>query len=49
MAFPARTFKAAVAGASGYAGGEFLRLLLTHPGIEIGALTGGTYAGTRLG
>ena len=29
---------AAVAGASGYAGGEALRLLLAHPELEIGAL-----------
>jgi N-acetyl-gamma-glutamyl-phosphate reductase len=32
------TMRAAVAGASGYAGGELLRLLLTHPEIEIGRL-----------
>ncbi|WP_377268313.1 N-acetyl-gamma-glutamyl-phosphate reductase [Peterkaempfera sp. SMS 1(5)a] len=42
-------FRAAVAGASGYAGGEVLRLLLGHPEIEIGALTGGSNAGTALG
>lgn len=41
--------KAAVAGASGYAGGEVLRLLLGHPGVEIGALTAGSNAGERLG
>ncbi|MFF1441655.1 N-acetyl-gamma-glutamyl-phosphate reductase [Streptomyces sp. NPDC058295] len=41
--------RAAVAGASGYAGGELLRLLLTHPEIEIGALTGNSNAGQRLG
>jgi N-acetyl-gamma-glutamyl-phosphate reductase len=41
--------RAAVAGASGYAGGELLRLLLTHPGIEIGALTGNSNAGQKLG
>ena len=29
----------AVAGASGYAGGELLRLLLAHPEVEIGVLT----------
>ncbi|MFI6480284.1 N-acetyl-gamma-glutamyl-phosphate reductase [Nonomuraea sp. NPDC050663] len=40
---------AAVAGASGYAGGELLRLLLTHPGFEIGALTAASSAGTTLG
>ncbi|GGK07813.1 N-acetyl-gamma-glutamyl-phosphate reductase [Streptomyces camponoticapitis] len=41
--------RAAVAGASGYAGGEVLRLLLGHPGVEIGALTGNSNAGQRLG
>ncbi|WP_280193095.1 N-acetyl-gamma-glutamyl-phosphate reductase [Nocardia farcinica] len=44
----------AVAGASGYAGGEVLRLLLGHPRyrsgrLEIGALTAGSNAGTPLG
>jgi len=39
----------AVAGASGYAGGELLRLLLAHPDVEIGALTAGGNAGSRLG
>jgi N-acetyl-gamma-glutamyl-phosphate reductase len=39
----------AVAGASGYAGGELLRLLLAHPEVEIGALTAGGSAGTPLG
>jgi len=39
----------AVAGASGYAGGEVLRVLLNHPHVEIGALTGASNAGTRLG
>ncbi|MGZ4428787.1 MAG: N-acetyl-gamma-glutamyl-phosphate reductase [Nocardioidaceae bacterium] len=39
----------AVAGASGYAGGEVLRLLLGHPEVEIGALTGGSNAGELLG
>ncbi|WEH42755.1 N-acetyl-gamma-glutamyl-phosphate reductase [Streptomyces sp. AM 2-1-1] len=41
--------RAAVAGASGYAGGELLRLLLAHPEIEIGALTGHSNAGQKLG
>ncbi|TIC78710.1 N-acetyl-gamma-glutamyl-phosphate reductase [Nocardioides sp. GY 10127] len=41
--------RAAVAGASGYAGGEVLRLLLGHPQVEIGALTGGSNAGQKLG
>ncbi len=39
----------AVGGASGYAGGELLRLLLGHPDVEIGALTAGGNAGTALG
>lgn len=41
--------KAAIAGASGYAGGELLRLLQTHPKLEIGALTAASSAGTPLG
>src|SRR6478752_4170391 len=43
------TATVAVAGASGYAGGEVLRLLLGHPGVEIGAVTGGSNAGSLLG
>ncbi|MGO1316052.1 MAG: N-acetyl-gamma-glutamyl-phosphate reductase [Cellulomonadaceae bacterium] len=39
----------AVAGASGYAGGEALRLLAAHPEVEIGALTAHSSAGARLG
>ncbi|MGE0217560.1 N-acetyl-gamma-glutamyl-phosphate reductase [Mycolicibacterium sp.] len=44
----------ALAGASGYAGGEILRLLLGHPGyadgrLTIGALTAAASAGTTLG
>jgi len=42
-------FSAAVAGASGYAGGEIVRLLLGHPDIAVGALTAASSAGTRLG
>ncbi|HEY9262995.1 MAG TPA: N-acetyl-gamma-glutamyl-phosphate reductase, partial [Mycobacterium sp.] len=43
----------AVAGASGYAGGEILRLLLGHPAyatgtLTIGALTAAASAGTTL-
>jgi N-acetyl-gamma-glutamyl-phosphate reductase len=41
--------RVAVAGASGYAGGELLRLLLAHPDVEIGALTGASNAGQPLG
>jgi N-acetyl-gamma-glutamyl-phosphate reductase len=39
----------AVAGASGYAGGELLRLLAAHPELEIGTVTGHGSAGERLG
>ena len=38
-----------MAGASGYAGGEILRLLLTHPQFEVGAMTAGSRVGERLG
>jgi N-acetyl-gamma-glutamyl-phosphate reductase len=41
--------RVAVAGASGYAGGELLRLLLAHPEVEIGTLTAGSNAGETLG
>jgi N-acetyl-gamma-glutamyl-phosphate reductase len=43
------TVKVAVSGASGYTGGELLRLLLAHPEVEIGALTAASSAGTTLG
>ncbi|WP_028709375.1 N-acetyl-gamma-glutamyl-phosphate reductase [Propionicicella superfundia] len=43
------TYTIAVAGCTGYAGGELLRLLAGHPEIEIGALTAKTSAGTPLG
>ena len=39
---------AAVAGASGYAGGEIVRLLLGHPDIELGTLTADSQAGKLL-
>ncbi|HET6152449.1 MAG TPA: N-acetyl-gamma-glutamyl-phosphate reductase [Marmoricola sp.] len=41
--------RVAVAGASGYAGGEVLRLLLGHPDVQIGAVTAGANAGELLG
>ena len=41
--------RVAVAGASGYAGGEVLRWLLQHPEVEVGAVTAGGNAGARLG
>jgi N-acetyl-gamma-glutamyl-phosphate reductase len=43
------SLKVAVAGCTGYAGGELLRLLLGHPEVEIGALTGNSSVGERLG
>src|SRR6478735_10207783 len=43
------TFTVAVAGASGYAGGEMLRVLLAHPEARIGTLTAHSNAGTLLG
>jgi N-acetyl-gamma-glutamyl-phosphate reductase len=43
------TYRVAVAGASGYAGGELLRLLLGHDAVEIGALTAASSAGQPLG
>lgn len=48
------TVRVAVAGASGYAGGEILRLLLGHPAysdgrLSIGALTAAASAGDTLG
>ena len=43
-----QTTTVAVAGASGYAGGEVLRLLLGHPAVAIGALTAGSNAGQPL-
>ena len=40
----------AVAGASGYAGGELLRLLAGHPHLEIGEIVGGpSSTGQQLG
>ena len=44
-----KQFTVAVAGASGYAGGEFLRLAANHPNLKIGALTAHSNAGEQLG
>src|SRR5215204_2908488 len=41
--------RVAVAGASGYAGGELLRLALQHPELEVGTVTAHSSAGGRLG
>src|SRR5690625_6951336 len=51
VASPASTggpFRAAVVGASGYAGGETLRLLSAHPGIEVTTVAAHSSAGQRL-
>ncbi len=37
--------RVAVAGASGYAGGELLRLIAGHPGLELGPLAAAAHAG----
>lgn len=42
------TVRIAVAGCTGYAGGELLRLLLQHPEVSIGNLTAKSSAGSRL-
>ena len=40
--------RVAVAGASGYSGGELLRILALHPGVELVRLAAGEQAGRRL-
>jgi N-acetyl-gamma-glutamyl-phosphate reductase len=50
MQYPHRMgMQTAVVGASGYAGGELLRLLDGHPTLEIATLVAGGNAGRRLG
>ena len=39
------TVKASIVGASGYAGGELIRLLLGHPEVEISQITSRQHAG----
>ena len=41
-------YKVAVAGASGYVGGELLRLIALHPELELGAVTANTNAGQQV-
>src|SRR5271168_943080 len=53
MGIMSRGIRVAIAGASGYAGGEVLRLLLGHPAyhdgrLTIGALTAAASAGSTL-
>jgi len=40
--------KASVIGASGYSGGELVRLLMSHPGVELGHVTANQQQGQRL-
>ncbi|MDR2358169.1 MAG: N-acetyl-gamma-glutamyl-phosphate reductase [Prevotellaceae bacterium] len=40
-----KTIKVAIAGATGYTGGELIRVLLNHPYVEIGALLTGSRHG----
>jgi N-acetyl-gamma-glutamyl-phosphate reductase len=42
------SFSVAVAGASGYAGGELLRILADHPSFDIRTVTAGSNAGSLL-
>ena len=42
----AKTIKAAIAGATGYTGGELLRILLNHPDVEVVAATTTSEVGT---
>lgn len=42
------TYSVAVAGASGYGGGELLRLLATHPEFDVRTVTAHSQAGQRL-
>src|SRR5579875_3597066 len=41
--------RVAIAGASGYAGGELLRLVAAHPDLEVVAVTAQANAGQRVG
>ncbi len=45
---PVTSLVAAVAGASGYAGGELVRLLLGHPDLGVGPLAAGASAGAAV-
>ncbi len=48
MNFSVNKIKTAIIGASGYTGMELLRILLSHPSIELAAVTSRTEAGKRL-
>ena len=44
----ARMIRAAILGASGYVGGELMRLIAHHPAIEVGVAFGASNAGQRV-
>jgi N-acetyl-gamma-glutamyl-phosphate reductase len=46
---PSARYRVAVVGASGYAGGELVRLLSQHPAVEVTFLGAGSSAGRTLG
>lgn len=46
---PTETLTASVVGASGFAGGELLRLLFGHPGFDVTQATSREYAGRSVG
>jgi N-acetyl-gamma-glutamyl-phosphate reductase len=48
VAMPSNQLRAAVLGASGYAGSELLRLLAAHPSLDVALATGDTQAGTAV-
>ncbi len=43
------TYSAAILGASGYTGAELVRLIATHPGLSVAALSGDRKAGMAMG
>ena len=43
------TYNVAILGASGYTGAELVRLIATHPGLRIAALTADRKAGQEMG
>jgi N-acetyl-gamma-glutamyl-phosphate reductase len=46
--FPVNKIKTAIVGASGYTGMELLRILLSHPAVELSAVTSRTEEGKRI-
>ena len=40
-----KQYKAAIVGATGYAGEELVRLLINHPDVEIGAISSVSFEG----